>query len=617
MSQDVTGVLGAQSADNNAPRIIDFRHPAYSRMSLFWMKWRFVYAGGDDFSEQFLEKYSDRESTVDFNLRRRVTPSPSFAKAAVNDIKNSIFQRMIDITRIGGPKDYTAAVKGLDNGVDMHGATMNSFIGRYVLPELLTMAKVGIFVDMPDNVGDTLMESAGKRPYLYMYRAEQILSWTYRDDKADEFASVLLVDYVDDLETASNLPIGTWSRFRHMWIDETDGKVHVQYYNEDNGYIDRDGVPNEGEYVLNINFIPLVVMELTDSLLSDVANHQIALLNLESSDVLYALKSNFPFYVEQNDSRLISDHLKGASAPDGSGAGSPTANDPEIEVGSMQGRRYGKGMERPGFIHPSAEPLNASMAKQKQLKDDIRQLVNLALSNIKPKMASAESKSIDERGLESGLAYVGLELEHGERKLARYWAAYQGDIENGAEIMYPAKYQIQSDDERRAAVKNLEEVRDKVFSPTFRKAVTKQIARLLLDGYADTETLAKIDSEIDQSVTIVADPTITLQAVEKGVCDLDLAGKILGYPEGTAQKAAEDHSERLIRIMKAQGIAEVQTGRQNTVINDPNNPGADARGASDLAGQPGAGGKQEKAAAADQTTNPNPTDPTRGPGKGK
>jgi hypothetical protein len=165
----------------------------------------------------------------------------------------------------------------------------------------------------------------------------------------------------------------------------------------------------------------------------------------------------------------------------------------------------------------------------------------------------------------------------------------------------------------------LEEVRDKVFSPTFRKAVTKQIARLLLDGYTDQETLAKIDSEIDDSVTIVSDPTITLSAVQQGVCDLELAGKILGYPEGTAEKAAEDHTERLIRIMKAQGIAEVQTGRQNTVIADPNASGGDnasARGANDVSGSPGAGGKQEKAAAQDQTSNPTPGNPTRGPGKG-
>ena len=38
-------------------------------------------------------------------------------------------------------------------------------------------------------------------------------------------------------------------------------------------------------------------------MIKDVVNHQIALLNLGSSDVNYALKSNFPFYIEQKDQR--------------------------------------------------------------------------------------------------------------------------------------------------------------------------------------------------------------------------------------------------------------------------------------------------------------------------
>lgn len=622
--QDASGLTvgSPDSGNNNAPRIIDFRHPAYSRMGLFWQKWRFVFAGGDDFSEQFLEKYSDRESTHDFNLRRRITPSPSFAKAAVTDIKNSIFQRMNDITRVGGSTEYQTAVKGLDNGVDMHGATMNSFVGRFVLPELLTMAKVGIFVDMPDDVGDTLMTSAGKRPYLYMYRAEQILSWTYRTDKADELQSVLLVDYVDDTETISNLPIGVWSRYRHIWLEPEDGKVHVQYYNEDSDYIDREGRPGEGEYILEIDYIPLVIMELSDSLLSDVANHQIALLNLESSDVLYALKANFPFYVEERDNTIVSNYLKtGGVSADGTAATANASASQEIEVGSVQGRAYGRGLHPPSFIHPSSEPLNASMAKQQQLKNDIRLLVNLSLSNIQSKnggatsgghAASAASKQIDNQGLESGLAYVGLELEHGERKLARYWAMYEGK-DKPATIKYPSKYALQSEADRRDAVQSLEKIRDSVFSPTFRKAISKQIARLLLDNYVDEDTMSKINSEIDDGIAIVADPQLTLNACEQGICSLGVAEKIFGYPKGTSDQAATDHVERLARIAHAQGLAQVQTGRRGDMVTvDPN---AAARGVNDLAGTPGAGGKAEKAAAADQTLSGSPTDPTRGKGK--
>lgn len=605
--QDSSGLIvgSTQTPNHDGPQIIDYRHPEFTRLSLHWAKWRLVFAGGDDFSEEFLEKYSTREDTLSFNMRRRITPSPSFAKAAVTDIKNSIFQRMNDITRAGGSKDYQSAVSGQNNGVDNHGASMNSFIGRYVLPELLAMAKVGVFVDMPENVGDTMLSAKGAKPYLYLYRTEQILSWTYRWDKPDEFASILLVDYLDQADENTSLPLGIWTRYRHIWIDDSDGKVHVQYYNVDCEFIDRDGQAGEGEYILDLDFIPFMVFELSDSLLSDVANHQIALLNLESSDIMYALKSNFPFYVEERDNTIVSDYLK--KNGDGTQAGSGSQNN-EITVGAMQGRAYGKGLHAPEFISPSSEPLQASMAKQEQLKADIRQLVNLAVANIKPKMASAESKSIDEHGLESGLAYIGLELEHGERKIARYWALYENKANPSvATISYPAKYALQSDADKQTAVQNLEKIRDSVFSPTFRKAISKQIARLLLDGLVDQDTLSKINKEIDDGVAIVADPALTLQACEQGICSLDVAEKIFGYPKGTADKASTDHIERLARIASTQGLAAVSQGTRGVAVTE--NPAA--RGVPDL-GTPGSG-KQEK--KIDQTTNPSPGDPTRGVGK--
>ena len=51
--------------------------------------------------------------------------------------------------------------------------------------------------------------------------------------------------------------------------------------------------------LIDIPEIPFVLMELDTSLMTDIADYQISLLNLASSDVNYALKSNFPFYVAQ------------------------------------------------------------------------------------------------------------------------------------------------------------------------------------------------------------------------------------------------------------------------------------------------------------------------------
>src|SRR4051812_47167550 len=104
----------------------------------YWHKWRLTYKAGDDFITEYLQRMNRREDPQDYRERLAVTYCPSFAKAAINDVKNSIFQRLVDITREGGPRSYSEAINGRLGGVDMLGNTMNSFMGRRVLPELLS-----------------------------------------------------------------------------------------------------------------------------------------------------------------------------------------------------------------------------------------------------------------------------------------------------------------------------------------------------------------------------------------------------------------------------------------------------------------------------------------------
>ncbi len=118
-------------------------------------------------------------------------------------------------------------------------------------------------------------------------------------------------------------------------------------------------------------------------------------------------------------------HLKHAATADGTAtSGGQGAADANIKVGATHGRTYDKGMNPPAFINPSAEPLRASLELQDRLKRDIRELVNLAVSSLAVR-ASAESKAMDNQGLEAGLSYIGLLLESAERQIAEFWAAYE------------------------------------------------------------------------------------------------------------------------------------------------------------------------------------------------
>ena len=110
--------------------------------------------------------------------RISIIPSSLSYSAIVSfEVKNTIFQRMSDVVRIGGSENYKKASLGQENGVDLHGNTMTGFMGSQVLEELLVMKKVGIYVDMPSNTGPTLLDQIDKKPYLYTYATEDIRSW--------------------------------------------------------------------------------------------------------------------------------------------------------------------------------------------------------------------------------------------------------------------------------------------------------------------------------------------------------------------------------------------------------------------------------------------------------
>ncbi len=136
-------------AESQTINLVDSRHPGYLSGMTDWAKWRLTYEGGDEFRDSYLERFSTREDQTDFTTRKAMTPVPKFARAAINDIRNAIYQRMRDVVRKGGSEVYQAAVNGNNLGVDHRGSTMNAFLGVKVLTELLVMGRVGVFVDHP------------------------------------------------------------------------------------------------------------------------------------------------------------------------------------------------------------------------------------------------------------------------------------------------------------------------------------------------------------------------------------------------------------------------------------------------------------------------------------
>lgn len=585
-------------------KIVDSRHPNFLAQMGDWDKWRMTYRGGDEYRERYLRRFDTRESVEDFADRKAMTPIPTFAKSAINDIRNAIFERLSDVTRKDGSDAYQKAIQGENMGVDNRGSSMNYFLGSKCLEDLLVMGRVGVYVDAPEIGGTTtLADSRNTRPYLYSYAVEDILNYNCaKPEEPSEFQSLLLRDTVMQYDADTWLPLHSVQRYRLVYINADTGKVNIQFYDLDGNLVDRLGSPS-GPVELQIERIPFVLFDIRDSLIKDVADHQIALLNLGSSDVNYALKSNFPFYVEQRDMRAVGGHLKRVASDGTATQGGQGASEEVMKVGVTQGRYYDTSVERPGFIAPPSEPLQASMKLQEKLEGDIRKLVNLAVVNLASRV-SAESKKMDNQGLDAGLSFIGLMLEGGERRIADFWSAYEERTPSRrqvATIKYPDKYSLKTDADRIDEADKLGKLIHTIPSRLAKREISKNITTVLLGQKIKADDLKKIHAEIDKAPYTTSDPQTIIDAKEAGLVGEQTASMALGFDDDEYLVAREDHIRRAQEVAKAQGIAR-----------GAGDPGA--RGVSDLSADDQAG-SAEKEASRNTDLKDTTEKPVRGKGK--
>jgi len=549
-------------------KVQNLTHPQYDVQVSNWSKYRHVLEGGREFVDQYLQKYSTKEDEKDYDLRKAMSYNPAHAESALIEVRNSIFRRMIDIERLGGSKTYQQAMRNHPGtrGVDGLGSDINSFISTEILPELLALGKVGVFVDRP-RIDDAISAAdvRGRMPYIYTYNAEAIKSWYYDDDGRLE--TVLLEDLIYETDDTFNLPIRECEQYRYMTLTEDGVAVMI---------FDAQGEMTD-ELVLQIPRIPLVIMQLNDSLLKNIADYQIALLNIASSD-LSTIKNNFPFYVEQFDPIAELTHMRQAELQqtlsetgqtttqtahrEGEDSASKASSTHSVINGPQQGRRYPKGMEAPQFIHPSSEPLEASMKKQEMMKEEIRQLIHLSLASTKSQHASVESKSFDDRGLEAGLAAIGLELQYGETEIARIWHLYEGET-NDVTIKYPSNYSLKSETVRQEEARKLREEITAFTSKTYQQEIAKQVIKVQLGHKVSEDTIQKIFDEIDGSEVVTATPETIIADHSAGLVSDATASRIRGYGEKEYEQARADHADRLKRIAIAQSQAPKEQGVQD------------------------------------------------------
>ena len=244
------------------------------------------------------------------------------------------------------------------------------------------------------------------------------------------------------------------------------------------------------------------------------------------------------------------------------------------------------------------------MKLQAKLEADIRKLMNLAVQTIATR-ASAESKSMDNQGLEAGLSFIGLVLESAERRIAELWSAYENADQRHrkvAVVKYPDRYSLKDDAQRVEEARKLSDLITNTPSKTARQEMWKNLIAVLLSGRTNVEKIDDINKEIDNGLFTTSDPKIILPALEAGLVGEKTASMSLGFAEGEIIIAREDHAARIARIQVAQSPPD------NTSIAPA------ARGNPDADPDPNAAAG-EKSASQNPDTQPNRKRRVRGRGR--
>jgi len=222
-------------------------------------------------------------------------------------------------------------------------------------------------------------------------------------------------------------------------------------------------------------------------------------------------------------------------------------------MGIAKGRRYKKGLDAPSYVAPPTQNLDGSMRKQEEISKRIRAACDLALTSLSVAALkqSGESKKQDRVGLSAGLRYIATQLENAEREIADIVHIYLGREGTATSVKYPDQYELETDEERQAALDRLSKARKEVRSQEYQKALTKQMVRIQLQSVVDEDVIQAAEREIDEQPWIDENPeraAAILQDVEKGILSRATAATLRGHDAAEPDEAVNEQMKEADRM---------------------------------------------------------------------
>lgn len=494
-----------------------------------------------DYVRDNLFQLSDRETWESFQNRLKITPNPPDTRIAFNRLMHSIRARVGDVYRKSTLDQYVNACNGVDGGVDGKGSTMVSFISNKVLRELLTTRMVGVFVERagkPKTRADVV-----KPPKVKIIPIEAIVN--YVEDSEGNLIKLLLRTNVPTYE--DGYIVGEESGF-----DE---------YELNNGVVTQSRQSASGSQIgsatsIPFSQIPFAIVEIDESPVYTALEAHNALLQLSSSDYLFLNRSNYPIYTEQyNLSNQMQELQKQQfeqreRIPDSEGKNRPARNT-DREAGTETGIKYPMGAERPGFIAPPTEHLNASETKQERLRVQIEEIMSVDALRISDKQQSSDSKREEKEPLVGNIQILFDLLETLERKIASVYHEYYKITDYVVE--YPKTFDLRTETTRLANARIKLDLRDDISSLALKRLLTIEAVRDIMPTLSP-DKMKSIEAEIMKGKVHLS-VTKVVNLLDKGGIGIAEVCSAIGLTEKDAERIREDIEDKLRVIQGMQGAA--------------------------------------------------------------
>lgn len=242
---------------------VTYQHPYYKAMMSKWDRCRAASAGQDEVhakGTQFLPKLKD-QSMEDYNAYKLRALYYNAVYRTIAGLNGMLFRKEPII-------DTQESVTDLLSDVTLGGISFFVFL-QQVAKEILTMGRVGVLVDYPDQAvyGMTVadIERLNLRPTMQLYPTETIINWR-SERMLNQYALTLVVLTENHTELKDEFEEKNSTHYRVL--DLIDGKYRQRVFTGDDNGREPVQVGNDIFPMINgtpLNYIPFIFLGVDDT----------------------------------------------------------------------------------------------------------------------------------------------------------------------------------------------------------------------------------------------------------------------------------------------------------------------------------------------------------------